>query len=315
LVEKQNLIAEKEHRLEKLNAEADALNQAFAQKMADNQFKTIAEIKEVIALLADQPKVIQQLENLDQQIADLGKELETLHTQLEALESLDKPEFTAEEIELKVKSAKEKMEIAQLEAQRLERIVREQKQYKEKHAAILKQIEQQQALVQQAEAEVAEMTAENGMAFRRRVQTQIIEKLMSQTNATLEKISGRYYLRAMLTERGIRLMIEDTLQRNARRVPKSLSGGESFIVSLALALALSELANNGRSIDSLFLDEGFGNLDAESLFTVINTLESLHAHGKTVGVISHVEAVQQRFKAQLQLVKKPNGLGELRKVS
>ncbi|MBK8816544.1 MAG: AAA family ATPase [Methylococcaceae bacterium] len=315
LVEKQNLIAEKEHRLEKLKAEADALNQTFAQKMADTQFKTMAEIKEVIAMLADRPKVIQQLENFDQQIADLGKELEALHTQLEALESRDKPEFTAEEIDLKVKAAKEKMEIAQLEAQRLERIVREQKQYKDKHAAILKQIEQQQTLVQQAEAEVAEMTAENGMAFRRRVQNQVVEKLMSQTNATLEKISGRYYLRAILSERGIRLMVEDTFQRNARRIPKTLSGGESFIVSLALALALSELANNGRSIDSLFLDEGFGNLDAESLFTVISTLESLRAHGKTVGVISHIEAVQQRFKAQLQLVKKPNGLGELRKVS
>jgi exonuclease SbcC len=99
------------------------------------------------------------------------------------------------------------------------------------------------------------------------------------------------------------------------RLPKTLSGGESFVVSLALALGLSELANNGKSVNSLFLDEGFGNLDAETLFTVISTLEGLHTHGKTVGVISHVESVQKRFKAQLQVVKKPNGMSMLKQVS
>jgi exonuclease SbcC len=97
--------------------------------------------------------------------------------------------------------------------------------------------------------------------------------------------------------------------------PKTLSRGESFVVSLALALGLSELANNGKSVDSLFLDEGFGNLDAETLYTVISTLESLHTHGKTLGVISHVESVQKRIKAQLQVVKKPNGMGMLKKAS
>lgn len=315
LVDKQNLIAASEQRLEQIKAELDELNRVFFEKMADTQFKTVAEIKETIVMLADRSKVAEQQEKLEQQIANFGQELETLHNQLETLESRVASEIKPEDIEFKLKSAKEKMEIAQLEAQRLERVVREQKQYRAKYADILKQIEQQQAQVQQAEAEVDEITAENGMAFRRRVQAELIEKLMSQTNAILEKISGRYYLRSRPNERGLGLVVEDTLQKNARRLPKSLSGGESFVVSLALALALSELANNGRSIDSLFLDEGFGNLDAESLYTVVNTLEGLHTQGKIVGVISHVETVQKRFKAQLQLVKKPNGLGELRKVS
>ena len=315
LVEKQKLIADKEQLIKQLNAEADGFDQAIAQKMATTQFSNLDEIRQLLVLLIDQPKVNQQKENLDRQISDLGTQLEALHKQLEALESKDKPELSEEEIALKLKTAKEKLDLAQLEAQRLERIVREQKQYKEKHATILKQFENQQSVVQKAEADVAEITAENGMVFRRRVQAQMVEKLLSQTNATLEKISGRYYLRQRPSERGLGLVVEDTYQGNARRLPITLSGGESFIVSLALALGLSELANNGRSIDSLFLDEGFGNLDAENLYTVINTLESLHTHGKTVGVISHVETVQKRFKVQLQLIKKANGLGELRKVS
>jgi len=157
------------------------------------------------------------------------------------------------------------------------------------------------------------LAEESGMAFRRRVQGRIAGKLLSQTNAILEKISGRYYLRQVPSELGLALEVEDTYQANVRRLPKTLSGGESFVVSLALALGLSELANNGRSVDSLFLDEGFGNLDADSLYTVISTLESLHTHGKTVGVISHVEAVQKRFKAQLQVVKKAQWHGRVKK--
>jgi exonuclease SbcC len=153
------------------------------------------------------------------------------------------------------------------------------------------------------------------MDFRRRVQKRVADQLLSQTNAVLEKVSGRYYLRQMPSEQGLALEIEDTYQGNVHRLPKTLSGGESFVVSLALALGLSELANNGKSVDSLFLDEGFGNLDAETLYTVISTLEGLQTHGKTVGVISHVEGVQKRFKAQLQVVKKPNGMGMLKQAS
>ena len=124
------------------------------------------------------------------------------------------------------------------------------------------------------------------------------------------------FVRKMPSEKGLALEIEDTIQGNARRLPRSLSGGESFVVSLALALGLSELASNGKSVDSLFLDEGFGSLDAETLFTVISTLEGLHTqHGKMVGVISHVESVQKRFKARLQIIKKPNGMGMLKMAS
>lgn len=315
LVEKQKFIADKEQLIKQLQAEAESLDKAIADKMQGTQFTNLDEISRILELMVSQPVFAEEKVKLDDNITQWGTQLETLYGQLESPDVNAKLELAPEEIALQLKAAKEKMELAELEAHRLETIVREQKQYKAKQAAILVQLKSQQALVQQASAEIAELSAQNGMAFRRRVQEQMVERLLSQTNATLEKISGRYYIRQKPSDRGLALEIEDTYQGNVRRLPKTLSGGESFIVSLALALGLSELANNGRSVDSLFLDEGFGNLDAETLYTVINTLESLRAHGKTVGVISHVEAVQKRFKAQLQLVKKPNGLGELRKVS
>jgi exonuclease SbcC len=186
--------------------------------------------------------------------------------------------------------------------------------YREKHQVVSAQLAQQQQQLSELE-ESLRLSEANGMAFRRQVQMKMIAQLLSQTNKMLEKISGRYYLRQVPTEQGLALEIEDTLQQNTRRLPKSLSGGETFVISLALALGLSELANNGKAVDSLFLDEGFGSLDAEVLNTVVNTLQSLQTHGKTIGVISHVDAVKKRIKTRIEMVKKPNGLSQLKKVS
>jgi len=315
LVEKQKFIADKELIVKGLQAEFDSIERTIAEKMQGTPFTAVEAVKQALAMLDKTPELAEQKAKLDAEVARWGAELEKYYNQLEARTGTQEPAPSLEDIELQLNAINEKKELADLEAQRLERIINEQQQYKEKHAGLLRQIEVQQQLVQQVRAEVAELTAENGLQFRRRVQGRMVERLLSRTNANLEKISGRYYLRRKAHDRGLALEIEDTLQGNARRLPKTLSGGESFIVSLALALALSELANSGRSVDSLFLDEGFGSLDADNLYTVINTLEGLRTHGKIVGVISHVEAVQKRFKVQLQLVKKPNGLGELRKVS
>ncbi len=315
LVEKQKLIVDKERVIKGLQHGADTLEKALADKLHGTQFASLDEVNQILGMMVSQPELIEQKAKLDADVAQWGAELDKLYGELESHGVSDKLTLSAEDIAQQIKAINAKKELADLEAQRLERVISEQNQYQDKHAALIAQLETQQALVKQTSAEVAELSEGGGMALRRRVQERMVERLLSQTNTTLEKISGRYYLRQKPSDRGLALEIEDTYQGNLRRLPKTLSGGESFIVSLALALALSELANNGRSVDSLFLDEGFGNLDAETLYTVINTLEGLRAHGKTVGVISHVEAVQKRFKAQLQLVKKPNGLGELRKVS
>ena len=87
-----------------------------------------------------------------------------------------------------------------------------------------------------------------------------------------------------------------------------MSGGESFLVSLALALALSDLVSHKTSIDSLFLDEGFGTLDGETLEVALDALDALNASGKMIGVISHVEALKERIPVQLK-VHKSVGLG------
>gem|GEM_PF-5835661 len=103
-------------------------------------------------------------------------------------------------------------------------------------------------------------------------------------------------------------LLIDTWQADAARDTRTLSGGESFLVSLALALALSDLVSVKTRIESLFLDEGFGTLDAETLDTALDALDALNASGKTIGVISHVEAMKERIPVQIR-VRKINGLG------
>lgn len=100
----------------------------------------------------------------------------------------------------------------------------------------------------------------------------------------------------------------DGWQGDVARDTRTLSGGESFLVSLALALALSDLVSHKVSIDSLFLDEGFGTLDGDTLETALSALDALNASGKMIGIISHVEALKERIPVQIR-VSKAGGVG------
>jgi len=315
LIEKQKLIAEKEQALIQQNAELVQLQQVLQGKIQGTRFTGFDELNQVLAAEQNRAELEQRLALLQQDVASKTAEIDALRAQRDAeLAGVDS-QFSLEQIHQQLKESVEKVEIAELEINRLERVLQDQHLQQQKHDAVTLELQTQQNIAASSKAEAELVQQESGMEFRRRVQARVIEQLLSQTNAVLEKVSGRYYLRHTGSEQGLALEVEDTYQGNARRLPKSLSGGESFVVSLALALGLSELANNGKSVDSLFLDEGFGNLDAESLYTVISTLEGLRTHGKTVGVISHVEGVHKRFKAQLQVVKKPNGLGMLQQAT
>jgi exonuclease SbcC len=315
LIEKQNLIADQQKRISVQEAELMARQKTLLEKIRGTPFATVDELKKILELFPLQPQLEQEKIQLAQEISSITVELEKVEMDLAEAKVSVMTELSLDEINSRLKSVSEKLEISHYEIRRLDSLIKEQHRYREKYDAILALLKEQQELTRQCQAEADQLAKGSGMEFRRRVQERMIERLLSLTNAVLEKISGRYYLRKMPSEQGLALEIEDTFQGNVRRLPKTLSGGESFIVSLALALGLSEMASNGKSVDSLFLDEGFGALDAENLYTVISTLESLRSHGKTVGVISHVESVQKRFKVQLQVVKKPNGMGMLKKAS
>ncbi|MCG8155551.1 AAA family ATPase [Brenneria goodwinii] len=149
--------------------------------------------------------------------------------------------------------------------------------------------------------------SQKGDKFRKFAQGLTLDHLVYLANLQLARLHGRYLLQRQADDE-LKLQIVDTWQADAVRDTRTLSGGESFLVSLALALALSDLVSNKTSIDSLFLDEGFGTLDAETLDAALDALDNLNASGKTIGVISHVEAMKERIPVQIK-VARINGLG------
>ncbi|WP_421851873.1 AAA family ATPase [Marinomonas sp.] len=146
----------------------------------------------------------------------------------------------------------------------------------------------------------------DGAKFRRFAQSLTLDHLVYLANQHLDILHRRYQL--MRNEDALSLLVVDTWQANASRDTKTLSGGESFLVSLALALALSDLVSHKTSIDSLFLDEGFGTLDSETLESALDALDNLHSSGKTIGIISHINALKERIPVQIKLTKQ-SGLG------
>jgi exonuclease SbcC len=147
----------------------------------------------------------------------------------------------------------------------------------------------------------------DGAKFRKFAQGLTLDHLVFLSNQQLNHLHGRYHL---VRKKGdaLELQVIDTWQADSQRDTTTLSGGESFLVSLALALALSDLVTHKTSIDSLFLDEGFGTLDNETIEIALDALDNLNASGKMIGVISHIEAMKERIPVQIQ-VKKMAGLG------
>lgn len=146
-----------------------------------------------------------------------------------------------------------------------------------------------------------------GDKFRRFAQGLTLDHLIRLANHRLASLHGRYLLQRKSQE-ALELEVIDTWQADSTRDTRTLSGGESFLVSLALALALSDLVSHKTRIESLFLDEGFGTLDAETLDMALDALDALNSSGKTIGVISHIPAMKERIPVQIS-VKKLNGLG------
>ena len=125
--------------------------------------------------------------------------------------------------------------------------------------------------------------------------------LLNRANYYMCQLSSRY--RLCNNTDSLAIMVQDLEMGGELRTASSLSGGETFLVSLALALGLTSLNDEHFNTDMLFIDEGFGTLDADSLDMVMNTLENLHNLGRRVGIISHVDALKERIPAKIQLVR------------
>ena len=162
----------------------------------------------------------------------------------------------------------------------------------------------------QAKAQVSTLWVELASAigttatdnFRDVAQAYTMRILLDQANYFLRKLSGRYELTCYTNS--LAIMVMDKEMGGELRSVSSLSGGETFLVSLALALGLASLNDENLNIDMLFIDEGFGTLDGESLEMAVQTLGNMQKFGRKVGIISHVDSLKERIPAQIVVTKR-----------
>jgi len=145
----------------------------------------------------------------------------------------------------------------------------------------------------------------NGKKFRDYAQQYNLDILVEHANQQLTMLSQRYTLKRL--DHSLSLAIVDHDMDGETRSVSSLSGGESFLTALALSLAIANMASGSMKIESLFIDEGFGTLDASSLYMVMNALDQLQNQGRKVVLISHIQEMHERIPVQIQV--KPLGAG------
>ena len=150
----------------------------------------------------------------------------------------------------------------------------------------------------------------DGNAFRKIAQKVTLKFLLKLANRHLGVILERYQL-IEVSGSELNIALVDQYQAMSERPLETLSGGERFMVSLALALSLSDISRRGQSIESLFIDEGFGSLDAHALDRVLEALDKIRQMGRSIGVISHVEALKERISAQIKIEPLRNGMSRV----
>jgi len=179
--------------------------------------------------------------------------------------------------------------------------IREDEQRRERASAMMGEIERQRA-IEERWAKMAELIGSaDGKKFRNYAQQFTLDVLLGYANIHLAQLARRYRLERVASQAGpsLALMVRDQDMGGEIRSVNSLSGGESFLVSLALALGLASLSSNRVKVESLFIDEGFGSLDSDTLGVAMDALDALQSLGRKVGVISHVQEMTERISTKV----------------
>ncbi|MCH2043137.1 MAG: AAA family ATPase [Saprospiraceae bacterium] len=323
LVASQTILAQKKGGYTAKKEQYTLLNQQ-AQQAHQNLLSTLEASALFHSLETIQAALLEQEEanQLEQKIQDLEdnykhnqQNLQLIKAEIETWLS-QKAEDLLSVVELKGLHQQQE-ESYQEHQQAIGRYQQKLKDHEEKQAAhqtLLNEIGEQQKEVNRW-AKLQELIgSQSGKKFRTFAQGITLNKLIHLANRHLRYfMNGRYFLEKRQGET-LELNIVDTFQANHQRPLNTLSGGESFLASLALALGLSDMAGGTTNVESLFIDEGFGTLDPETLQVALRALQSLQAKGKTIGVISHVDQLKQNISTQIQVTKKGGGFSSVKVV-
>ncbi|MFN4762582.1 AAA family ATPase [Gillisia sp. Q332] len=306
-----NQLKELEIRIEKQTEIFRNLEHHLTDAVKAQDFSTIAEARKALLPELDYNQLRSRREKIKNDLDIHLNSLKLLSTQLQNLQKQD-VEKTAETLVSELKQHQDLFQSITSACEELRRKLQNDKDRRE-------QLEKLEAGIAEKEKQnkrwklLNELIGDSqGKKFNDFAQDLSLSQLLQHANIRLADLSDRYKIDKPTAQEDDGLVAIDEHMGGQRRSVKTLSGGETFILSLSMALALSDLASRNVEINSLFIDEGFGTLDPETLDQTLDTLEKLQSESsKTIGIISHVDSLKERIATQIQLKRHGQGYSTL----
>ena len=311
LINEQKAISTELDQLEKQQEKTTQLLEIEFKKLG---YSSIASAIEKLLPHSLFKKYSEELQGLKNRQISLSSRLKELKNQQKSLleKTTEKP---LEELKISFKNQENKRKDVEIQLNESQRIIKNQEQYLKQISKIKTGISQQLKTNKRWKILNDLIGDSKGKKFNDYAQDLTLSQLLMLANKRLVLLTDRYKMDKPLADEDDSLVAIDEHMGGQRRSVKTLSGGETFLLSLALALALSDFASRNVEINSLFIDEGFGTLDPETLDQTLDTLEVLQAKSsKMIGVISHVTSLKERIATQIQLSQNGQGYSSLKVV-
>lgn len=284
--------------------------QEFMKQLHTAGFETEEDFLQCRLTLQERTELRSQAEKLDQQQMVLDTREEDISKKLKEIEAEELTERELTELNDELQSVKRALDAVMQKLGALDQRLRSQAEAAERLSGLKERIaREKKELIRWGRLHELIGSAD-GKKFRNFAQGLTFELVVSYANRQLVRLTDRYLL-VRDEQRPLELNVVDNYQAGDVRSTKNLSGGESFLVSLALALGLSHMSSRKVRVDSLFLDEGFGTLDEESLEGALETLAGLNEQGKMIGIISHVPALKERIATRISVIPERGGHSSL----
>ncbi|WP_210486201.1 AAA family ATPase [Rufibacter aurantiacus] len=290
------------------------LETALLQKIQPLGFTTLARLQALLLPEEEARQLREEQHQLQKALHTLENSLRETRAEYQAEKERHLTELTLEELQPLIDTLEEEKNQHLAQIARLEMQLQQDTDLRERHRQLTQQLDVQKGEAERWDSLSRLIGSADGKKFSKYAQSLTLARLVELGNRHLHRLNDRFRI-LKSNDNELELQILDTYQGDAVRSVNSLSGGESFLVSLALALGLSDLASHKAQIHSLFIDEGFGTLDADTLDIAMDALESLQASGKMIGIISHVEALKERISTQIVVEKQAGGHSKISVVS
>ena len=293
-----------------LLSEISNLNITFDTQVKNTGFITIEAVKKALLTKELKVKYTKNKERITENQVKLKALIEANLKAKKILQEAKKFDISEAESKIALEKVTTQQKTCLTEKGKIVEAFRKNQEIRDRNKEVYKKIDAQ-AKVCAVWKDLFKIIGNSKDAFNVYVQRLTLKHLLDLANVHLYKLNKRYSLKmeeAYKPKEELNFNLIDHYQTDQARLVDTSSGGEKFIISLALALGLSDLASKNVKIDSLFIDEGFGTLDSNTLETVITTLETLQSQGKMIGIISHVENLKERIPTQIQITKKSNGV-------